>query len=129
MGDRFAANAPATGGNVVTTTETVAATSPPVTSARPGQPVTLDANVTINSGTGTTGVNLICRRGTTTAGTQVGDTVTITATAGTRQTLSATWQDTPGDVASQQYVVTVTQTGATANGTISHATLETHIDT
>lgn len=108
---------------VTTTTELVACTSDFISTPRPGMTITLIATINLTVGTGTTSVSVKCRRGTTTAGTQVDETVTFNISAGNTDDLACSFQDTPGDVASQQYVVTVTQTGATGNGTVVHASL------
>lgn len=101
---------------LVTTAETVIATVNGITTQRNNQTVAIAFTGAISSGTGTTSVLLRCRRGTTTSGTQVGATLTFTATAGNAADYAAGWQDTPGDVANASYVVTAQQSAATANG-------------
>jgi hypothetical protein len=91
---------------VVTTAETIVATTPAISTPSPDTPVTISGVLSMTYGTGTTAVTVQVRRGTTVSGTLVGEANAWNVT------------DTPGDVAGQSYVITVTQTGATANGTV-----------
>ena len=70
-------------------------------------------------GTGTTGLTVQLRRGTTTSGVQVGFNVSQTVVAGNTAILSGMNVDTPGVVAAQPYCLCVTQMGCTVAGTIS----------
>lgn len=104
---------------ITTSTETVILTTSGISTAQAGESVVIDGAIDVTAGTGTTAVVIKCRRGTTTAGTQVGASETDTLAAGNSEALAFTFQDTPGDVAGQQYVITATQTGGTANGTVN----------
>jgi hypothetical protein len=76
---------------------------------------------------GTTAVVVKARRGTTIAGTQVGASITITATTAAKEDIAFLFQDTPGEVFGQSYVITVTETGAGANGTIDNASVQASV--
>ena len=106
---------------VNTTTETVVATLPPV-NVTAGQPVDIAWSMDHSTGTGVTGVTVNVRRGTTTGGTLVQAFGPFAEAASTRIDLAGQCVDTQNaDVAGQQYVVTVTQAGATGNGTTNQA--------
>lgn len=110
--------ATATNVAVTTTTETVVATLSGVSVDRADVRIALEGWVQLQTGAGTTNVSLRVRRGTDTTGTQVGEVnaEAIGAAAGSVEEFSIAVQDTPGEVASQSYVLTVQQTAATANG-------------
>lgn len=128
MPDRYTSVTPALGGTTANTAETVIATSPPISGGRSGLAVTIDATAAIVVGTGGTGVTYRVRR-TGLTGAQVGDAFSVAAAAGAVAPLGRYWIDTPGDIASQVYVLTATQNGsATAAGAVNQAGLETHID-
>lgn len=109
---------------ITTTTETVAATTLPISTDGANQTVNLDCSGEVTPGTSTTALVIKVRRGTGITGTQVGTTQTLTVTAPNKTGFSVQVADTPGEVAGQQYVVTVTQTGAAANGTIDQAAIQ-----
>lgn len=109
--------------NVPTTTETIAATVQ-VSTDNAGANVTLEGNLDLTTGTGVTGVTVQVRRGATVAGTVVGSAEVPAAAASTRVVFPIQVNDNPGEVASQSYVLTVTQTAATGNGTINSASLQ-----
>lgn len=115
---RIATVAPTVDVNVPTTTETVVATIPNVNTQDPGANVAIEATVTLTTGTATTAVVLRIRRGSVT-GTIIGEAETDTpiGAAGSTDPYSIGATDQPGEVASQNYVVTVQQTAATGNGT------------
>lgn len=109
---------------ITTTTEKVAATTTPISTDGTNQTVNIDASGEVTTGTGTTSIQIRVRRGTGITGTQVGTTQNITTTAGSLYPFSVQQGDTPGEVAAQQYVVTVQQVGASANGTIDQAAIQ-----
>lgn len=125
--------ATATAVPIVTTTETVAVTSPLPDARRPaGAGIVIRGTVNlVPAGTGTTAVVLKVRQGTTNSGTQVG--VSQTVQVGTTPGLDATPEIAVIDYNPAQplgqYVVTVTQTGASGNGTIQQATIEVILPT
>lgn len=108
---------------VPTTTETVVATLSGVDTASASGLVQLQGEVNITTGAGTTGVVVRIRRGTTTAGVQVGASVTDDVSAGVGSSPTIQVEDAPGPVAGQSYVLTVQQNSATANGTSVSASL------
>ena len=109
---------------VTTTTETVGATIGPFNINDPGgQGILLEGILSITAGTGTTSVTCRLRQGTGITGTVVGNAVSQTVTAGNTYLLSPMALDTTLSATNQQYVITVQQTGATANGTINYAVL------
>lgn len=105
--------------SVVNANETAVVNTSPYTSDGANRQVTVDAEGEITTGTGTTALVVKIRRGTTTAGAQVGQSQTITVpTAGNKVQFGIQVLDTPGEVAGQQYCCTVTQTGGTGSGTV-----------
>lgn len=104
---------------LVTTAETVIAILPGISDDLASDPVEIYARADITPGTTTSQLVLKVRRGTTTAGAQVGNSSQTDAAATVLQQVDITVQDTPGEVANQQYCLTATQTGATANGTVA----------
>lgn len=113
---------------VTTTTETEAAEVLAPVPNRPGLTYTVSGWVQMTVGTGGTAVTPRIRRGTSTAGTLVGEGTALTVTAGDVVTIPITVDDVPGEVHSLSYVVTVEQTGATADGTVSQAHIETIVN-
>ena len=109
---------------VVTTTELAVATLE-IPTVAPGQTVELSGSLSLTTGTATTAVSTQIRRGSDITGTVVGTSgaVTIVNTAGGTNQYQCDTQDQPGDVEGQQYTLTVTQTGATGNGSAAHAHL------
>lgn len=103
---------------LVTTAETIVVTSLPISTTDPNQQVSLFSFITVTGGTGTTGMIMRVRRGTTLSGTVIGpqDTVTLSGTNTVNREIGVT--DTPGEVAGQQYVITCQLVGATANGSV-----------
>lgn len=110
---------------LTTTTETeVAELSAPAPS-QAGQRVTIAGWCQLTTGAGTTTVTPRIRRGTDTGGTLIGEgnPVTIGAAAGGTEVFSITVDDTPGELSSLSYVLTLQQAGATGNGTALLASL------
>lgn len=114
---------------VVTTAETIAATLSGVSTSGPSQTVRLQGEVRLTTGTNTTAVTLAVRRGSTVSGPVVGEAtpVQVQAAAGSTEVLDIEVTDIPGDVASQPYILTVTQTAASANGSILNANLRAEV--
>lgn len=106
---------------VTTTTETVILTFPAISTPNAGSQVTIQADMDITWGTGTTTGRFRIRRGTGITGTIVADTGALSYTAGSTYDSSITGEDTPGEVAGQAYVVTVQAAGASGNSTVSLA--------
>lgn len=111
---------------VTTTTETVVVTLTGVSMPSGDGRVRLSGFVQMTLGTATTTVTVRVRRGTTTAGTLVGEgnPIAIPSAAGTDAAFTTDVEDTPGEVAGQSYVLTVEQAAATGNGTVLQAALE-----
>lgn len=107
--------------NIVTTTETVALVTPPVSTTFAGDQIDIEGMINVTAGTGTTACTLRVRRGNGITGTVVRVADTDTLAAGSSESFPLQCVDTPGDVAGQVYSLTVQQTGATANGTINGA--------
>ena len=78
--------------------------------------------VAITPGTAATAVVVKVRRGTTTAGAEIGTVESQTGAGGAPRVIPYHVEDVPGEVAGQEYVVTVTETSATADGTVSVVT-------
>jgi len=103
---------------ITTTTELAVGTSPGLSSDYPGRTFRITAALKVTTGLGATGLIIRVRRGSGTGGALVGDATTVTAAASTTYDVAHEVEDSPGDVAGQQYTVTVQQVGATGNGTM-----------
>ena len=110
---------------ITTTTELVVVTSNGINTGAPGARVMIRAYLNVTTGLGTTGLTVRVRRGTGITGTVVGTAEILTAAASTQYLLALTAVDSPGEVAQQQYVVTVQQAGATGNGTANDGGIDT----
>lgn len=112
--------------SVTTTTETVVATLSGVTLPRSGMTVQLNGWCELTAGTGTTAVTPRIRRGVDATGTLVGEGNALAGgvVAGSATPWDVAGNDTPGDLANGSYVLTVQQTGASANGTSLTAWLQ-----
>ena len=108
---------------LTTTSETAIITSNPLSKKRIGSSYFVVAWAQLTTGTATTTVTPRLRRGTDTSGTVVGEAnaITVGAAAGSNETFDDQAQDTPGDVAFQQYTLTLQQASATGNGTSLNA--------
>lgn len=106
---------------IVTTTETVIATLGPFNENQvaPAQGITFDGNINMTVGTGGTAVTVRVRQGTAITGTLVGVAQVQTATAGNTINLPIGELDPTLIQVNAQYVVTVQQTAASANGTVN----------
>lgn len=106
---------------LTTTSETVAVSSGVFASPRDTVRVLVVGYGQLSTGTGTTSVTPRIRRGTTTSGTLVGDATTeeVKAAAGSDEPflLMVSEERTGGGVL--QYSLTLTQAGATGNGTLT----------
>lgn len=107
--------------NIVTTTETVALVTPPVSTTYGSDAIEIEGKLNVTAGTGTTACVLRIRRGNGITGTIVGVAETDTLAAGSSESFPLEGVDTPGDVAGQVYSLTVQQTAATGNGTVNSA--------
>jgi hypothetical protein len=114
---------------VVTTAETAAVTSDPITPSTDGSELTISGVINITTGTSTTAVVVRVRRGVGVSGALVGETESQTIAAGASGNISYEVTDFPGAVAGQQYTASVVQTAATANGTINNASITVTTDT
>lgn len=104
--------------------ETVVLTTPPLTLPLDGATVLLLWSMSVVTGTASTGTVIRIRRGTTTGGALVSlNPWTNTTTAALGYVLGGWYFDTPGNVAGQQYSLTVVQTAATGAGTWSDGAL------
>ena len=107
-----------TNANVVTTTETVIATLPPLSPTQDNSTVLINWLAALTTGASTTALQFRLRRGTTVAGTQVGQTYQINVVASAAQFYAGFYFDIPGVIAGQQYVLTVQQVGASTNASV-----------
>lgn len=123
------ANAVTADTTVVTTAETAAITSEGVSTAVGGEEITISGVINITTGVATTQVVVRVRRGTTVAGTAIGETEPQTIAAAATGNIFFEFVDTPGEVAGQQYTATVVQTAATGNGTINNAAITIMVGT
>lgn len=108
---------------VVGVVETIAATVQ-VSTDNPGAVVVLEGNVDVTTGLTVTALTVQVRRGATIAAPVVGVAEVPAEGASARVVLPLQVADSPGEVASQSYILTVTQVGATGNGTINSASLQ-----
>lgn len=114
---------------VVTTTETILATSPqikvPVQTAR----VLVKGFCLINPGTGATALNFALRRGTAVTGTRIDNNLTrgLAGAAGTVEEAAVQALDSVNNVESVQYVLTCKQTAATGNASVDEAVIEVEV--
>lgn len=107
--------------NVVTVAETVAVATPAI-DASAGDPVDIEATLDVTVGGGGTSITVKVERGGAVGGAVVATFGPYTVVAGNRVNLSVNATDQqPGDVAGQQYVVTVQVTAAAGNSTVNNA--------
>lgn len=113
---------------LVTTAETIAATSSAVAESEAGaaaQGVKVSGVLNVTAGTGTTAVTVRVRAGTTLSGALIGNAVVHTLAAAALANIPFEAIDPTLIQAGAQYVVTVQQTAATANGSVNQATIST----
>lgn len=112
---------------VVTTAETVIAGPVFASNYGPGNRVTIKGWVQFTPGTATTGLTFRVRKSIDATGTVVGEgnLEIVEGAAGSTEDHTFETEDRPsGEIVSQPYVLTVTQTAATANGTAVQGRLE-----
>lgn len=126
QGNPVNASAVNTATQAVTTTTELAVATLTISPGRPGQTVDLDGIVTLTTGTGTTGVTVRIRRGSGITGTvvQSSGVLAIVGAVGAVSDYGVQGTDTPGDVVGQQYTITIQQAAATANGSVTLATIQ-----
>lgn len=108
---------------IVTTAETVAATLAGVSTDRPDMEVLLSGWCQLTTGASVTSCVLRIRRGTDATGTLIGEGNLCAAAASAADSFDIEVKDTPGE-GSFTYVLTVVQTAATGNGTVTQASLQ-----
>ena len=113
---------------LVTTAETVVATLSGVSTPRAVN-VQLRGWAQLTTGTNTTAVTPRIRRGSTITGTLIGEAnpVTIGAAAGSTEDFEVDVRDDGADIAAATYVLTLQQTGASANGSCVQAAIEAYV--
>lgn len=104
---------------VVTTTEAVAFTSPPISPGVDGAILLIAWQVMITTGASVNTLTFRIKRGVVVGGSVVGSSWVIPVLASAAQFYSGVYFDAPGTVAGQQYSITVQQGAATGNGTIN----------
>jgi hypothetical protein len=102
-------------------TETAFVTSPGLNLSLDNALVQIYWMVQLNTGAGTTQIQIKLRRGIDITGLQVGANWNNVVTASTNRQLSGCYIDTPGIVAGQQYTVTALQIASAGAGTFSDA--------
>lgn len=129
MGASYFANA-AADTTLVTTAETVVATVSGISSQRSGQKVELEGEINVTGGTSTTAYVLRIREDSLT-GNLVDEiaTDTLATAVGSAEDHTIRAEHTPvGELSLKTYVLTVSQTGAAANGTVNHARLRADLN-
>ncbi len=114
--------------NIPTTTETAILTTDPIAVSSPGALIRILGFVGFLTGTATTFLTIRIRRGSGIAGALVGGAIGLSVAAAQNYSVPIEAEDTPGEVAGQQYTITAQQTAATGNGTATPATLITTAD-
>ena len=107
---------------VTTTTEKVVYTTPAISMGPGQQGIWVSGDVQITPGTATTSVTVKLRAGTSISSPQVDATAAVPVTAGTATQVPYNLFDLTTEAeqaGGQQYVITVTQAAATANGTVN----------
>ena len=103
-------------------TETAILTTGGIDTTPQQERVLITGIVSVTPGTAATAIVVKVRRGSGVSGAEVGSTETQTGAAGTSQVVSFHVEDNPGEVEGEQYTITVTETSATAPGTVSVVT-------
>jgi len=119
----------AAGVNVPTTTETIAATGNPVPLPSTNGKAVIRAWVQLTVGASTTAVTLTVYAGNAIGGRVVGQQNANAGnfTAGQLGAFSCEFTDALSNIGGAQYCVSVKQTGATGNGTIQSASIDTMV--
>lgn len=123
--NQIALNTTTTDLALVTTAETSIIASGPATATRPLVNVCVLAWAQLTTGTNTTGVTPRIRRGTTAAGTLVGEgnNEQVKAAAGSTEQFFIEVCEDRSNVATVDYNLTLEQAGASANGSALQATI------
>ena len=103
---------------LVTTAETTVLSISNVNTGGAEGTVMIMGSVYVAAGAGTTDIYVKVYRGATTAGPIIGTILDQTVAAGSSHVIPFDIVDNPGEVAGQEYIVTVTQIGATGNGDV-----------
>lgn len=111
------ATARATAVTLVTTAETTVLSGIPAAGGNSASCIdqTIVGVINVLAGTGTTAIVVKCKQS---GGTQIGVSQTDTLAAGGSENIPFCFQDTSG-ANNTSYLLTVTQTGATGNGTVN----------
>jgi hypothetical protein len=104
-------------------TETAFVTAPGINLSLDNAQVWILWMVQLNTGAGTTQIQIKLRRGVDTTGFQVGQNWNNAVAVTTNRQFSGCYIDSPGIVAGQQYTVTALQISSTGNGTFSDASI------
>lgn len=110
--------------NLPNATETVICTLAGVSVDSPDATVLLKGWAIITSGAAATGITLRIRRGTTVAGTLIGSGTTEAIAASISDDFDVQEADSPGEVASQSYVLTGQISGGAAAATAVEGSLQ-----
>lgn len=103
------------------TTETVVLTIGGVNCDDPQYGVAISGLLQVTpASSGTSALVIKCRRGTTNAGTQVGSSLTQATTTFTAHVVPFIFIDTPGAIFNANYVITLTETGASGTGVVNY---------
>lgn len=118
-------NASVTNVTIPTTTETTVITTPPISVVRQTVFAMVIAHAQLSTGAGTTDVAKTIRRGSTTSDPLVGEANAepVTVAAENTQQLMTMIGEELADLAEVRYQLSLTQTGATGNGTVLQASI------
>lgn len=105
---------------LTTTTETAVLTMNGLNTRGPSDTIMFEGQGKVASGTGVTAVTATLRRGSGITGTIVAVAEPQPLAASTTGTFTWSFVDAPGEIANASYTVTLTQVGATGNGTVSY---------
>ncbi len=108
---------------LVTTAETIVATTPPIPVPSSGGPVAVLGQADVSTGAGTTGVQYRIRRGTTLTSPLVGEGNTVAAAASSPIKHAHLVVDNDAGFDAVQYCLTVQLVAATGNGNVQAAAL------
>ncbi len=108
---------------VVAATETIIATLPAISPPMLSPTIRLFGVLRMTTAALTTAVTLRIRRGTAITGVLVGTADAVIEAASTLINMTTAGEDSPGEVAGQQYVLTAQATGPAANGSATFAEL------
>lgn len=107
--------------------DTAIVTTPPVSDDQGQRLIVLKGWLAFTVGTTGTGAILRIRQGAGVTGTSVAITGTMQVTAGNLVSFSILGQDSPGEVAGQQYTLCLQVVGATAASAVGSAFLEVSV--